>query len=167
MFAYKTAIILVGISGSGKSTIADKFIKAERFQGRIWKEINRDTIRKEFFSEFFFNEDGSWKKGIEWGSPEHKSIEDRVSVHVRADIIKYGRDPKVEGIIISDTNLNKKFRERLIQYVESEGFQVMIQVIDVPLDVALERNATRKARVEESVIRKQFQIFQSQREELS
>lgn len=152
----KQAIITIGISGSGKSFWAKEFIESQKQEGIIWKELNRDSVRSSLFYNVYFKEDGSWKNNF---SKISKDVEKVISDAINQLIYFYANDKETDGIIISDTNLNEHFRGELIKTLKNQGFEVIIKVFDVPLDVAIDRDLQRKETVGEEVIKNQFQRF--------
>src|SRR5690606_33869166 len=60
-------------------------------------------------------------------------------------------------IIISDTNLNEKYRKQLISKLESLGYDVEIMEFPISLEEAWKRDSLRPNGVGHSVIYKQYQ----------
>jgi predicted kinase len=118
------AIITIGLPGSGKSTY---------FKGHPG-EVNRDDIRLDLFGE-----------GEMIGYYSHPSLPQREKrVDEKRDemislLSKTGAD-----VVISDTNLNPRYRYMLVEQLESIGFEVEYMVFDVPLDVCITRNDSRE-----------------------
>jgi len=141
------AIIVHGISGSGKSTFADAYVK----ETLNTVEINRDMIRNVIFKELRPNEHFSWKKWNFKNEPE-------VTKRHREEILKASKSKN--NIVISDTNLDKKFNNKLENYLNELGFEINHKWIDVPLETCLERDAQRSDPVGEEVIRNQFKKYE-------
>lgn len=134
------AIITVGISASGKSTFADEMVE----QG--WVKIERDVIRRELFnfcqwSEYKFT----------------RAKEQKVTDVVDQKISSAASEGK--NIIISDTNLNPKFRKELVDYLESLHFEVEIKPFPISLKDAWKRDQNRMYSVGRDVIYKQYKQF--------
>jgi len=64
------------------------------------------------------------------------------------------------NIIISDTNLNQKFRVELVRKLKGLGYAVEYATFDVPLDELLTRNQGRARIVPEHVIRRHHEQMQ-------
>ena len=142
-----TAIIVSGISASGKSTWADAYVK----DNINTKEINRDMIRNIIFKELNPNKQFSWKLWSFKNEPE-------VTKRHREEILKASKSKN--NIVISDTNLDKKFNKQLEDCLIELGFRIERKWFDVPLETCLERDAKRDNPVGEEVIRNQFKKYQ-------
>lgn len=130
------AIMTIGVAGCGKSTFADKL--KDRFL-----EINLDECRD------LVNGDAS-----DNSNP--------------AEVAGY-RDNLIElaamngsDIIISDTNINKHFRELLLDKLKELGFDVTLVHINTPLDKCLEFNSQRSRQVPEDVMHTMHTTLQNQ-----
>jgi predicted kinase len=136
----KKVTFTIGVSASGKSTFAKK---------QAATVIERDEIR-----EFLFP--GYWKQ-----APDSKK-ENIVTQEQKRQIlgaIKAGK----EHIIISDTNLNQKYVDRLLSLFEPHAsYEVAYEYFDDSLDyeLCLQRNATRERKVPEDVLIKQWKRYQ-------
>jgi predicted kinase len=113
--------VLVGIPGSGKTTIA-----LARFPNHY--RINLDTLRSR--------------------SKEDETIR---------NLIMDGKD-----IIIDNTNTTIKARKKYIEIAKLFGYSILAVYVQTPIDVALERNASRKGRerVPESVLKMYQRMLQ-------
>ena len=113
--------ILVGVPGSGKSTVARHFVD----QGYV--QLERDLIRKELY--------GVWYGG---------NINEKHVTHVQ---VERARQAMLAGknIVISDTNINPKTRNDWITFCSSMGALVDVVHVgdDLLLDDLLERNKHR------------------------
>ena len=135
------AIITLGISASGKSTLA-KVVP--------YKEINRDDIR---FGLVMQGAKGGWKKYKFSKENENRVTEIELKMFHDAAANK-------EDIIISNTNLNKNIRQQWIDRCIKAGYNVKIAVLNVPLEVAKERDSSRGEKmVGSGVIESQFVKF--------
>lgn len=126
-----------GVSGSGKSTWAE----AQAGNPAI---VSRDRIRMAVFgTEDFIDENLITKI-------EHAAI---------AEALRAGRD-----VISDNTNIEWKYVKPIAAIGRKAGAEVEVKVFDVPLHVALSRNASRAfiggRDVPEHVIRKQYDRFQ-------
>ena|SRR5579872_1613529 len=114
-------VVLVGIPGSGKTTLA-------RSSFPNHKRINLDTLHTR--------------------NKEDEEI---------ANALSNGRD-----IIIDNTNTTKKSRSKYVQMAKLFGVQVRAIYVKAPVELALERNASRqgKERVPDSAVRFYNKIIQ-------
>jgi len=141
----KTKLILtVGISGSGKTSWADKFT---RNRGD-WVNINRDDIRFSLFN-----------KGVrDWGAYKFKRSNENLVSDTAMNLSKLSSRAG-KNIIISDTNLNKKVRNMWRDFAKS--YHMEFEVIDfhISWDKAVKREAQRAGGVGISVLRKQWEMW--------
>lgn len=140
----KTLWLLSGIPASGKSTWARQFLHSVEPEMAIWH--SRDMIRFAMLKEdedYFAHEDEVYELFIE-------------GIQASLD------HPFRKDIIVDQTNLNDKARNKLLSYLKIDPDVEIVNVIfDVPLHVCLERNAQRTGRekVPNSVIRRMFYSF--------
>jgi predicted kinase len=140
------AILTIGVSGSGKSTWVKNNLSPEEFIN-----INRDNIRAMFLQEIKVIkclEDFSWDL---WNFTEYEKY---VSQIVDQSIL-LAKEYDV-NIVISDTNLNRKYRGDLIVKLQDLGFDVEYAVFDVDYDTCVARDLLRKNPVGSRVIAKQW-----------
>lgn len=131
--------LTVGCSASGKSTWARK---------QAATVIERDEIR-----EFLFP--GYWKQ-----APDSKK-ESLVTQEQERQILGAIKSDK-SHIIISDTNLNQRYVDRLLSLFEPAGYEVEFKYFDDSLSLwkCLYRNANRERKVPEEAICKQWKRYQ-------
>lgn len=133
------AIITVGISCSGKTTLANSLVK----EG--WVDINRDWIRFNVVSP-----------GADWGTykftKKNENLVTKAQEEMFFSAVKSGKN-----IIISDTNLNPKFRDMWSKRLEESGYTVEIVPMHITLEEALKRDSLRANGVGASVIHSQWQ----------
>lgn len=137
------AILTVGVSASGKTTWAEQFVK----ENDGWVNINRDDIRFAILGE------RDWSK---WNWKNEKRVTG-VQEQLIFDAVMEEKD-----IIISDTNLNKKFREQMIQKLEEKGYNVTLKMFPVSFEEAVKRDTQRANGVGYSVIAKQYEQWEEQ-----
>jgi predicted kinase len=119
------AILLVGLPGCGKTTLADTM------PGMI--EINRDRIRERLF-----------------GSRTHHAHEGAVS-REHARLIRY-HAARGEDLLISDTHTQRRSRRDLIRVLKELEYRVEVWVLDVSEQVCQARNQQRPQPVPPEVI---------------
>ena len=150
----KKAIVSVGISASGKSTDAAKWL-AEHEASKMLEgyehaknprmEINRDSIRKSIMENN--GQKFSWDK---WNWKNEGAVTKNAEGQL-SDAALHGID-----VYISDTNLNPKYRAQTIRRLEDYGYEVEVREFPVTLEEALVRDRKRENSVGEGVIEKQF-----------
>lgn len=128
----KKLIVLIGVPGSGKTTLALKIAE------KGFHYLNADSIRLELYG----NE-------IEQGDKEEV-----FSIFFQRLESAMGEG---KNIIIDNTNLNPKQRKPIIDRAEKYEYQdVQLWLLDIPLDVCLERNKSRERVVPEDIIANMF-----------
>ena len=142
------AIIPVGISGSGKSTWAAQ--QPDAF------EINRDNLRWQVTGKLGWSGDNAYK----FSSKVETDVTNIAESHLLA-VAKMGED-----VIISDTNLNPKFRQKLIATCKGLGYTVEIKEFPISFQEACERDKERGIfSVGEAVLKRQWEQWVKYNEE--
>lgn len=136
------AYVTIGISASGKSTLAKKLCEE---LGLV--EINRDNIRF-----------GKIDVGGDWSSYQmNRENENRVT-NIFYDEIKESSDNK-KDIIISDTNLNMKYLKQMIYKLDKLGYEICLIEMSISLADAINYDYKRERSVGHDVIEKQYSRF--------
>ena len=136
------AIICIGISASGKSTYATKWLA----ENTNCMEINRDFYRKKLTLD----------AGKEWcWANWNWKNEKRVTELCNTDI-EWAAANKFD-IIISDTNLNYDRNMTLKAKLEAMGYVVTFNEFPISIEEAWERDAKRANGVGHSVIATQYE----------
>jgi predicted kinase len=152
--------ICVGISGSGKSTYAEEFLKDHKNYEQ-WQIICRDEIRKDILKEKGIDVD---QAGALWKNWKWKH-EDEVTKRYWNQI-----DNAFKGgynIICADTNLNKDRLNQFITKLKAVGFtDVAIKEFPITYEEATKRDLHRLHSVGNQVIYKQYQQWLDYKNEL-
>jgi len=124
----KRLILLVGIPGSGKTTLATRLIE------RGFHCLNADSIREELYGN-----------AAEQGDPQEVFG------------IFFERLDKAMGenldIVVDNTNLNPKQRKPILEHAATAGYtDIQLWLLDVPLEVCQKRNAVRSRNVPEDIV---------------
>lgn len=122
----KRAIVTIGAPASGKSFWAENFVDCHE-----WREINRDRVR------FGAGKPKDWTQYD--FTPKNENIVTKRCDAALAKANRLGRN-----VIITDTNLNDKFRTQLVDKLNRMGYEVTFRFFDTPLDVLIERNNNRQ-----------------------
>lgn len=117
-------ILYVGLPGSGKSTLAEKL--AEETGG---VRVNRDDQRTLMYGDSYHN-----------SKPDPKK-EAAVTAILRNRMLKALREGRT--VIDDNTNTNVRFLAKTIAEARAVGAEVEIRTVDVPLEVAKQRNKKR------------------------
>lgn len=132
------AIITVGISSSGKTTFAKTLVD----EG--WVDINRDWIR---FNVVCPNTDWSNYKFTNKREQDVTSVQEEMVMDAFA---------KGQNVIISDTNLNPKVRDKWVNLLADLGYEVEIKEFPISLEEAYKRDTLRANGVGRDVIYGQY-----------
>ena len=128
----KKLILLIGIPGSGKTTLAKKIVE------KGFHYINADTIREELYGD----------------AAEQGDKEEVFELFFKRldEMMKEGKD-----IIIDNTNLNPKQRKPILDRATRFGYgDIRLWLLDVPLDLCLTRNRERERCVPEDIVANMF-----------
>ena len=121
-------IILIGVPGSGKTTLAAKIAE------KGFHCLNADSIREELYGDAAEQGDKEEVFGIFFQRLE-AAFEKKLS------------------IIIDNTNLNPKQRKPILEKASQFGYKdVQLWLLDIPLDLCLERNKSRTRIVPEDIV---------------
>lgn len=136
------ALIVYGLSGAGKSTIAKEFVE------RGYVEVNRDNIR---FSEI--------DPGGDWTTYKFtKTNEKKVTKIWNEQLASAAFESK--DIVISDTLLSEEKRNKVVDSLLEYGYDITIVFLYFSLKELIARDASRgRFSVGESVLRKQWQTL--------
>ncbi len=123
---------MIGVPGSGKTTLARKIAE------KGFKYINADSIREELYGNAAEQGDKEEVFGLFF-----KRLE---------ELMKDGTD-----VIIDNTNLNPKQRKPILDRARQFGYSdVQLWLLDVPLDLCLQRNKMRERIVPEDIVANMF-----------
>lgn len=142
----KTAIITIGASGSGKSTWARKHKQERQKSGEDWMIIERDEERKmlKTKSSNHVNFWSEWDWKLEGKVTEACNHWMNVALTAKSNII------------VSDTNLNKMYRDQLIERLKKHGYTIELKHFNMPYKKLVERDNQRADSVGQQVIAKQY-----------
>ena len=140
-------LILIGISGSGKSTFAQQFVR----DNPTYLRLNRDDLRRSLISvplgEY-------WR----WEDKAKYRIERLVTALLEA-ALKAALDGGW-NVVLDNTHLRQRAINEVLKLVEAQAtakrpIEVSYQLFDVPLTTAIERDRLRADVVGDTVIREQ------------
>jgi predicted kinase len=134
--------ILIGISGSGKSTYARQFVQ----DNPTYLRLNRDDLRRSLIPVPL---NDYWR----WDSTRKGRIERAVST-----LEKTALTAALDGgwnILLDNTHLRRKYITDVLKQVANRPVTVTFRCFDVPVEEAIRRDAARPDVVGEVVIREQ------------
>lgn len=140
----KKVWLLVGIPGSGKSTWVNK--KLHELEAGSAVVISRDMIRfgilEQCGGDYFAYEDEVWDLFV-------RSIQSSID------------HPFIEDIFVDATHISKGSRNKILNAINLNGAEKNCVVFKVPLEICLERNATRTglALVPDKAIHNMYKSF--------
>jgi len=141
------AVVLVGIPGCGKSTYAGML---QSLYG--YEIVERDGIRLELMKQKGLQPATDTRVDFtKWDWSWEKDVTDRQY----ALINKYSN--KNKSLVLSDTNL--KYRESLVRFLETLGYQVKVEYLYTPLHVCLQRDLEREYPVSIDPIKRLHEEF--------
>jgi len=125
-----TLHIMQGLPGSGKTTEAMRILRS----GNNIVRVSNDDLTKMLTGNDF--------------DTRVANIINSVRIHIIKEALEHGL-----SVIVDTTNLTKRSVKTLTMIGDEQGAQVFRRsLLDVPLSVCLQRNASRDRRVPESVI---------------
>lgn len=127
-----TLYVLIGVSGSGKSTYAESLGLNTKLA-----VVSTDAIRKTYFGSEEDQSDGAkvFQTAYDW-----------IDYY-----LQYGKD-----VVFDATNTTKRGRRDLLRSL-TPPFRKVAVLVTPPLGVALAQNSMRQRIVPESVIRRQYE----------
>ncbi|WP_229370271.1 phosphatase domain-containing protein [Fibrivirga algicola] len=141
-------LILIGISGSGKSTFARQFVQ----DNPTYLRLNRDDLRRTLISV-------PLKEYWTWDDAAKSRIEEIVTAQLDAAV-----RAAIQGgwnCVIDNTHLRLRSINEMLALIESQAtrqrpIEVTFRLIDVPPDTAIERDQLRPDGVGAMAIRVQY-----------
>lgn len=128
--------ILIGISGSGKSTWAKEFVA----KNDKWCIVSRDDFRY------------AW---------QNKGVVDEKLENLITDMVERSIESLINrgyNVIYDATNLKAAYINKIASIVRHTA-RVEYQIFDIPIDVAIQRDFLRERKVGNLVIEKQYQQY--------
>jgi len=128
----KKLIVMVGVPASGKSTLSKKLIE------KGFHYMNADSIRLEMYGDEIIQGDKEEVFNLFFQRLE--------------EALKQELD-----IVVDNTNLNQKQRKPILDRAKNAGYtDVQLWLLDVPLELCIERNKSRTRQVPEDIIANMF-----------
>lgn len=141
----KEIIVLIGVAGSGKSTIREQLLA----QHPDYKVYSHDDLRAEFFAKRN-GRYGNAGEAFTFASANDREYDQYAKAHF-GNLLRSG-----VGIIADSTNLSPKRRMKYVNAKYSYGYDLKAIVVNTPLDECVARQPARGHKaVPEDAIREQ------------
>ncbi|WMI33528.1 polynucleotide kinase [Streptomyces phage Kenrey] len=134
-------VINRGIPGSGKSTYARKWVLTP---GTRRARVNRDDIRKQLY-------------GVDFGVPIEETVVTAIEDQMIHTLLGEG-----VSVIVDDCNISQRYINRFTKIAEQYSAEVRVNLINVDLQTAIDRNQGRERFVPVHVIERMYKQLQGQ-----
>jgi tRNA uridine 5-carbamoylmethylation protein Kti12 len=132
----KMCYILVGVPGSGKSTIVNEL--QERYHNEQKTAVfSLDKCRLDFLGTTADDPKKTYALAFAHANENKKQFEQYVNE-------KWAKALKADVVFVDNTNLTYKSRARWIRDARAKGFTIIAINVMTPLKVAIDRQATRE-----------------------
>jgi predicted kinase len=150
----KVGVIMVGVSGSGKSTYIAGLEK--EFPDEKVASFSLDKCRLAMYDANHMDMPADvYRAAFEFATANTKMFDDFVNASW-ADALK------ADVVVVDNTNLTRKSRARWVQDMRKHGFVIVGYEMQTPLQVVLDRQDTRGDKaVPKSVVRDMYMRQQS------
>ena len=162
MAMQKKCYILVGVSGVGKSTWTSQLVKSAEADGTKCGVFSLDQVRLDCYarSEALLtahtDESTTYAKAFEYVNSHKNEFDQAVNA------AWYNTLNNCDIVVVDNTNLTRKSRNRWIQDARKKGFQICGVEFFAPLSVLLARQTTRGDKIiPEDVVRTMYMSQQS------
>lgn len=142
-------ILTIGASCSGKTTWTREYINNHALGSVI--SLNRDGIRFMLFTKGIRD----WTK-YKFNNKNERAVTEYIN-SMALECIANGSD-----IIISDTNLNPKIRNKWKQFADEHDYEYVEQIFPCDWKELVKRNAQRQGGLSESLLWSQYKRFMQQ-----
>lgn len=139
-------LILVGPAGSGKTTWVRNYVRGRR-DTRI---VSRDSLRQQLFGY----DDETVK---DYYMEKHLHDRETCVTKTQFALIKCLLEDG-SSVVVDDTNLKIAVIDRFVKAFKR--YKITFKIFDVGLDTAIARNAARIKRVDDGVVRNQWDSFE-------
>ena len=133
----KVCYIMVGVSGSGKSTVMSSIAKKfHSGQGEKTAVFSLDLCRLDFLDQITDDPKKAYADAFAYANANKHRFDEFVNM-------TWAQALKAQVLFVDNTNLTKKTRARWVNEARAKGFTIVAVNVMTPLKVVLERQATR------------------------
>ena len=149
----KTAYIMIGVPGAGKSTHIDFLRAAAKRENKTFKVFSLDTCRLSFTDEHYWNK----PQTAEAYAIAFKNASENQSAFDSYVTWMWKMALEADVVVVDNTNLTRKSRARWVQELRAKGFKIIAVNVMIPLQMAIDRQKTRGDKVvPEAVVRDMY-----------
>ena len=154
----KTAFIMVGVSGAGKSTVKKALIERLEADGVKTHVFSLDDCRMSFMNA---SHAGQWWSDLDTEADLYRMAFDYANGHQKefdAHVNEqWSKALTGDAVIVDNTNLTKKSRARWVADSKAKGFTVWAIQVMCPLQTVIDRQKSRGDKaVPEHVVRDMY-----------
>jgi predicted kinase len=142
---------MIGVPGSGKSTFVNSKLGLPNVS-----TFSLDECRLAFLGKDYPESEQklAYRLAFEKANNNKKEFDDFVN-------LRWQHALKADNLFVDNTNLTKKSRAKWIQDAKAKGFKIVAVNVMVPLQVAIDRQASRPDKVvPEQIIRDMYMRMQ-------
>lgn len=140
-------LILIGLSGSGKSTFAKKYCAENPY----WLRVNRDDIRKSLLKMTLAD---YWKAETNF----KKQTESQVN-HIQKTSLESALNSHW-NVILDNTHLDLTHINEMLDFLKKFKVEIRFLFLDISLEECIARDAKRIDKIGEQGIRSQYEKLQ-------
>lgn len=134
----KVCYIMVGVSGSGKSTVMSSIAKKYHSgQGEKTAVFSLDLCRLDFLDQITDDPKKAYAEAFAYANENKQRFDAFVTGTWNRCLLTS------EVLFVDNTNLTKKARARWVTEARAKGFTIIAVNVMTPLKVVMERQATR------------------------
>lgn len=130
----KNCYIMVGVSGSGKSTAVKKLI--DHHAGQNIAVFSLDSARLDFYDQINSDPKQAYADAYKYATENAERFDEFVRC-------AWTETLKADVIVVDNTNLTKKSRARWVNEARAKGFKIIAIQMMTPLETVLARQMTR------------------------
>ncbi|TAH22673.1 MAG: 5'-hydroxyl kinase [Cytophagales bacterium] len=140
-------LVIIGVSGSGKSTFAKQFCA----ENPNWLRVNRDELRKSMLAVSLTE---YWRADNNFIQRTESLVNELHNTAIQTAL------KKGWNVLVDNTHVKQTYISQLIKLVANYEVEIRFKLIDTSLEESIQRDKNRIDQVGETVIREQFEKLQ-------